>query len=151
MDILTPAQRHKVMSHIKSRDTTPEKEIRHALHKSGFRYRICDKRYPGKPDLIFPHYYAVVFINGCFWHKHEMCRYFRMPSTNVAFWQEKFERNRQRDSKIIRHYQEKCFRVCIVWECAIRGNGRRKRIESVVGKIINWLDETSEPYLEISG
>lgn len=66
MDVLTPEERHRNMSHIRSRDTKPEELIRSALFKAGFRYRICDKRYPGKPDLIFPKYYAVIFINGCF-------------------------------------------------------------------------------------
>lgn len=80
MDVLSPENRHKNMSHIRSKDTKPEKQIRSALWKAGFRYRICDKRYPGKPDLIFPRYYAVVFINGCFWHAHEGCRYFVFPN-----------------------------------------------------------------------
>ena len=93
MDDLSPENRHKNMSHIRSKDTKPEKQIRSALFKAGFRYRICDKRYPGKPDLIFPRYYAVVFINGCFWHAHENCRYFVFPKSNQEFWKKKFDRN----------------------------------------------------------
>lgn len=81
MDVLSPEDRHKNMSHIRSKDTKPEKQIRSALFKAGFRYRICDKRYPGKPDLIFPRYYAVIFINGCFWHAHENCQYFVFPKS----------------------------------------------------------------------
>ena len=117
------------MSHIRSKDTKPEKQIRSALWKAGFRYRICDKRYPRKPDLIFPRYYAVIFINGCFWHAHENCRYFVFPKSNQDFWQKKFERNKERDGD----YQDKCWRICFVWECAIRGKNSRQKIESVKG------------------
>ena len=115
MDVLSPENRHKNMSHIRSKDTKPEKQIRSALWKAGFRYRICDKRYPGKPDLIFPRYYAVVFINGCFWHAHEGCRYFVFPKSNQDFWKKKFERNKERDGENLRFYQDQCWRVCLVW------------------------------------
>ena len=111
MDVLSPENRHKNMSHIRSKDTKPEKQIRSALWKAGFRYRICDKRYPGKPDLIFPRYYAVVFINGCFWHAHEGCRYFVFPKSNQEFWKKKFERNKERDGENLRFYQNQCWRV----------------------------------------
>ena len=90
MDTLSPEDRHKNMSHIRSKDTKPEKQIRSALFKAGFRYRICDKHYPGKPDLIFPRYFAVIFINGCFWHAHENCSYFVFPKSNQEFWKKKF-------------------------------------------------------------
>ena len=151
MDVLSPESRHKAMSHIRSKDTRPEKQIRSALFRAGFRYRICDKRYPGKPDLIFPRYYAVVFINGCFWHAHENCRYFRFPSSNQEFWSNKFRRNKERDEQVIKYYQDQCWRVCLVWECAIRGKNSRRRIENVKNQIMQWLEESGDPYLEISG
>ena len=149
MDILTPGQRYKAMSHVRSKNTRPEKQIRSALFKAGFRYRICDKRYPGKPDLIFPHYYAVIFINGCFWHAHEGCKHFRFPKSNTAFWQKKFTRNKERDAENIKYYQEQCWRVCIVWECAIRGKNSKQKIENVTSQIIEWLEEFEDPFLEI--
>ena len=149
MDTLSPENRHKNMSHIPSKDTKPEKQIRSALWKAGFRYRICDKRYPGKPDLIFPRYYAVVFINGCFWHAHENCRYFVFPKSNQEFWKKKFDRNRERDSEVLKFYHDQCWRVCVVWECAIRGKDSRKKIENVKDQIILWLEESAEPFLEI--
>ena len=149
MDILSPENRHKNMSHIRSKDTKPEKQIRSALWKAGFRYRICDKRYPGKPDLIFPRYYAVVFINGCFWHAHEGCRYFVFPKSNQEFWKKKFVRNKERDGENLRFYQDQCWRVCFVWECAIRGKNSRQKIEAVKDQIIQWLEEPGEPFLEI--
>ncbi|MBQ5382891.1 MAG: DNA mismatch endonuclease Vsr [Treponema sp.] len=151
MDIFTRDERHKIMSHIKARDTKPEKEIRSALFKAGFRYRICDKRYPGKPDLIFPRFFAVVFINGCFWHAHENCRYFSMPKTNLRFWKKKFRRNKERDAENLKYYQDKCWRVCFVWECAIRGKKTRQKIERVKDEIIRWLEEPDEAFLEIRG
>ena len=174
MDTLTPESRHKAMSHIRSKDTKPEKQIRSALFKAGFRYRICDKRYPGKPDLIFPRHYAVIFINGCFWHAHgwdsnrssitsshahgwdetythDKCEYFRFPRSNQEFWRKKFIRNKERDAETIKYYQEQCWRVCLVWECSIRGKGSRRKIEKVTGQIIQWLEESGEPFLEIRG
>lgn len=151
MDILTPESRHKVMSHIRSRDTSPEKAIRRELHRAGFRYRICDKRYPGKPDLIFPHYYCVIFINGCFWHAHEGCRYFVFPKSNQNFWQKKFQRNKERDAENLKYYQEQCWRICVVWECAIRGKDKKIKIEKVTEQIIRWLEVPEEPFLEIKG
>ena len=149
MDTLSPSDRHKNMSHIRAKDTKPEKQIRSALFKAGFRYRICDKRYPGKPDLIFPKYYAVIFINGCFWHAHENCRYFVFPKSNQEFWKKKFETNKHRDAENLKYYQEQCWRVCVVWECTIRGKNSRQKIENVTAQIIEWLEESEEPFLEI--
>lgn len=151
MDTLTPESRHKNMSRIRSKNTSPEKTIRKALHKAGFRYRICDKRYPGKPDLVFPKYYAVIFINGCFWHAHENCRYFVFPKSNKEFWKKKFTRNKERDREVLAYYQDQCWRICTVWECAIRGKDSRRKIEKVTGQIIQWLEEPQEPVLEIRG
>lgn len=150
MDVLSKESRHKNMSHNKAINTKPEKQIRSALFKAGFRYRICDKRYPGKPDLVFPHYYAVIFINGCFWHAHENCRVFHYPKTNQDFWKKKFERNKKRDSEVLKYYQEQCWRVCLVWECSIRGKGSRQKIEKIKDQIIQWLEESADPFLEIS-
>ncbi len=151
MDNLISENRHKRMSHIRSKNTKPERLIRSALFKAGFRYRICDKRYPGKPDLIFPRYYTVIFINGCFWHAHEGCKYFVFPKSNQQFWKNKFERNKVRDAEVIRHYKDECWRICIVWECAIRGKNSKQKIENVTNQIIQWLEEPDEAFLEIKG
>ena len=149
MDKFTKPERHYIMSQVHSKNTRPEKKIRSALFKAGFRYRICDKRYPGKPDLIFPHYYAVIFINGCFWHAHEGCSQFRFPNSNQDYWKKKFETNKRRDAENLKYYQDKCWRVCLVWECSIRGKGSKQKIEEVTNQIIEWLEESSEPFLEI--
>ena len=136
------------MSRIWDRDTKLDKLIQSAHWKAVFRYLICAKRYPRKPDLIFPHYYAVIFINGCFWHAHgwktgETCRYFRFPHSNQTFWEKKFTRNKERDSENIKYYQEQCWRICLVWECSIRGKPSEQ--------IIQWLEEPEEAFLEIKG
>ena len=88
-------------------------------------------------------------INGCFWHAHEGCRYFVFPKSNQEFWKKKFERNKERDGENLRFYQDKCWRVCFVWECAIRGKNSRQKIEAVKDQIIQWLEEPGEPFLEI--
>ena len=101
--------------------------------------------------LYSPHYYAVIFINGCFWHAHENCRYFVFPKSNQEFWKKKFERNKERDAENLKYYQEQCWRVCFVWECAIRGKNSRQKIDSVKDQIIQWLEESTDPFLEIKG
>ncbi len=149
MDVLSPSQRHLNMSHIKGRDTAPEKIIRKALHHAGFRYRICDRRYPGKPDIVLPRYHTVIFINGCFWHAHQNCRYHHIPKTNQPFWTSKFQRNVERDRKTIDYYKDICWRICVVWECAIRGRNSSGKIDNVTSDIIQWLEEPDSPFLEI--
>ena len=101
MDTLNAEQRSLNMAKIHSKDTKPEVFLRSALHKAGFRFRKNDKRYLGTPDIFLPHYNAVIFIHGCFWHGHKNCRLFRLPKTNVEFWKNKIERNIARDKKVI--------------------------------------------------
>lgn len=151
MDVLSLENRHKNMSHVRSKNTKPEKLIRSSLFKAGFRFRICDKKYPGTPDVVLPHFYAVIFVNGCFWHAHDNCKYFVFPKSNCEFWNKKFSLNKKRDEKNIKYYQKKCWRVCVVWECAIRGKNSRLKTEKVSEKIIQWLEEPDEFFLEIKG
>ncbi len=124
MDVLTPEQRHLNMSRIKGRDTAPEMIIRRALHARGFRYRLHDKRLPGRPDLVFPKHHAVIFIHGCFWHGHE-CHLFKWPATRREFWKGKIGGNRQRDQKAIEKLYSLGWRVMVVWECCINGSQKR--------------------------
>lgn len=148
---MTPEQRYINMSHIRSRDTSPEKDIRSALHRAGFRFRIYNKKMPGTPDLVLKKYFAVIFVHGCFWHGHENCSRFRFPQSNQPFWYKKITRNRERDVQNMKYYQDKCMRVCVVWECAIRGTNKKRRIENMTQEIILWLEESAEPFLEIKG
>ena len=99
VDTMTAEQRHRCMSHIRSRDTRPETMVRHYLFSRGFRYRKNVRALPGTPDIVLGRYRTVIFVNGCFWHGHEGCRYFRLPKTNAGFWQQKIERNQARDAR----------------------------------------------------
>ncbi|MDH4980936.1 very short patch repair endonuclease [Hyphomicrobium sp. D-2] len=137
MDVLTAEQRRFNMSRIRGRDTVPELLIRRALHAKGFRYRLHDRRLPGRPDLVFPKYRAVIFIHGCFWHGHD-CHLFKWPSTRKEFWQEKIERNRARDDSAIRKLQENAWRVLIVWECALKGP-HRTALPSITYQCVSFL------------
>ena len=136
------------MSSISGKNTKPELLLRKALHRKGLRYRIHDKNLPGKPDLVFRKFNAVVFINGCFWHGHD-CPLFRIPATNREFWQTKFKTNRARDAKNRDLLLEQNWRVLIVWECSIRGKGRLE-FEELIANVTNWLN-SDEKYLEIRG
>lgn len=99
MDSLTPQQRHHNMVSIRSANTKPEILVRKYLWKEGFRYRLNNPRLPGHPDLVLRKYRTCIFVNGCFWHGHEGCKYFRMPKTNVDFWTKKINRNKERDKQ----------------------------------------------------
>ncbi len=112
--------------------------MRKALFARGFRYRINDGRYPGRPDIVLPKYKAVIFINGCFWHGHPHCPIFHVPSTRTEWWQTKFRRNRARDARVTRALTVMGWRVCHVWECAFRGKGRLPFVQ-VVDTIAAWL------------
>jgi len=170
-DTLSLEQRHKNMSAIRSTGGKLEVALRSQLFKFGFRFRKNDKRLTGSPDIVFPHYQAVIFINGCFWHAHgwspknkkgkkaqksEMiksnlleenilyslkCEKFRMPTTNTDFWLQKFTRNRERDIRDIEKLLEEGWRVGVVWECSITGRLRKQKILSIAEKISLWLEE----------
>ncbi len=148
MDTLSPEERHRNMSNIRAKNTKPEKMIRSALFNAGFRYRICDKRYPGKPDIVLPRYHSVIFINGCFWHAHENCRYFVLPKSNIYFWTSKLQKNKERDEFILSWYKENAWKICIVWECALRGSNTDRKLESVKNSIITWLRNPSDLFIE---
>lgn len=120
-DIVNSATRSRMMSSIRGANTKPEMVLRRLLHASGIRYRLFARDLPGKPDLVFAGKRAVVFVNGCFWHRHEGCHWCTVPATNVSFWQKKFEGNMARDIRNTAHLREMGWRVAIVWECALKG------------------------------
>jgi DNA mismatch endonuclease (patch repair protein) len=122
-DVLTAEQRHLNMSRIRGRDTKPEMLIRRGLHARGLRYRLHDRKLPGGPDLVFARYRTVVFVHGCFWHKHD-CPLAKLPATRQDFWLSKLEGNAARDTKSIAALQTDGWNVLVVWECALRGPGR---------------------------
>ena len=126
MDTMTPEKRHETMSHIRGKDTKPEVIVRKYLFSKGLRYRKNDRRLPGHPDLVFPKYRKVLFVNGCFWHGHEGCRYYRLPSSNVEYWKTKIELNRQRDARVVEELHRLGWEVLVVWECQIRKKADRE-------------------------
>jgi DNA mismatch endonuclease (patch repair protein) len=130
-DIFTPAQRHLVMSHIRSRNTKPELKVRQWLWAHGYRYRLNVKSVPGKPDIVMRKYHTAIFVNGCFWHGHEGCDKYRLPQTNVDFWKNKIDRNRKRDQENYQVLQENGWQVIVVWECQLTP----KRIEQTMNEV----------------
>lgn len=126
MDVLTKEQRHKNMSHIRSKETKPEDVVRKFLFSNGFRYRKNDKRYPGKPDIVLPKYKTIIFVHGCFWHQHPGCKAARIPDTNSDFWRDKFVRNIARDKKDQQRLKDLGWRVIVVWECEISNKSKRE-------------------------
>lgn len=136
MDILTPEERSKVMSSIRSKNTRPELRIRKALHALGFRYRL-HTAILGKPDIYLPKYKVAIFINGCFWHGHD-CSLFKQPATRTEFWMAKISNNKKRDQKVLETLQAENIRICVVWECALRGKGIDK-FSFLIEKIKKWI------------
>lgn len=126
-----------MMSGIKGVDTKPELIIRSGLHKRGYRFRLHDKSLPGKPDLVLKKYNAVIFVNGCFWHKHG-CHLFKWPKTREAFWRKKIEGNAARDEKNVQALLDAGWRVMVVWECALKGKARRDAGD-VIDCVEAWL------------
>ncbi len=139
-DIVDKATRSRMMSGIRGKNTRPEIEIRRRIFSKGFRYRLHDKRLPGKPDMVFPRHNAVVFIHGCFWHAHS-CPLFKLPSTNTDFWGEKLLGNRKKDRENESNLVQKGWRIMTIWECVFRGRGinREKAMDSISEEVSRWL------------
>lgn len=116
-DIVSAATRSEMMSRIKGRDTKPELIVRRIAHGLGFRFRLHRRDLPGSPDLVFPRYRSVVFVHGCFWHRHDGCRYAYRPKSSIPFWTKKFEENVARDARNKRALRDLGWRVLVIWEC----------------------------------
>ena len=134
-DVVDKATRSQMMAGIRGRDTKPERVLRTALHSAGFRYRLHVSNLPGKPDLVFPKYKAVVLVHGCFWHRHPDCWWCSSPSSTSEFWSAKFDQNVRRDARNIIDLGNLGWRVAIVWECALRLQG----LDDVALAIGRWL------------
>lgn len=119
-DVHSPEIRSFNMSRIRGKDTKPEEMVRKYLFSQGFRYRKNDKRLPGSPDIVLPKYHTIVFINGCFWHKHENCKYFVWPKSNVDFWKKKINTNVERDYRQYSELEALGWKVIVIWECEIK-------------------------------
>ncbi len=123
------------MSCIKGKNTKPEEKVRKYLFSQGFRYRKNDKRLPGTPDIVLPKYRTVIFVNGCFWHGHQGCRYFVVPKTNTDFWMNKIDTNRIRDQKKISELEAMGWKVIVIWECELKTGKREDTLSSLVNQL----------------
>lgn len=137
VDVVDKKTRSRMMSGIRGKNTKPELIIRKGLFARGFRYRLHDRKLPGKPDLVFPRFKAVIFVHGCFWHGHD-CHLFKWPSTRPEFWKTKINRNREVDKRNIEKLKENGWRVFVVWECALKGT-KKKPLEKIIDTLEKWV------------
>jgi DNA mismatch endonuclease, patch repair protein len=119
-DSLTSERRSWNMSRIRGRDTAPEVRLRSLLHRAGYRFRLHDRKLPGRPDIVLPKYRAMIFVHGCFWHRHEGCINATTPSTRPEFWNAKFEGNVARDRTNAERLSDLGWQVIVVWECDLK-------------------------------
>lgn len=148
-DIVSPEQRSRNMSAIRSKDTKPEVYFRKLLFAEGFRYRIQEKTVPGKPDQFLRKYNVAIFVNGCFWHRHEGCKYAYMPKSRVEFWEKKFSDNLRRDVTVRENLQKQGIRQLIIWECTIKKMQRDETCRTAVLEAVTLFLTSSNQYLEI--
>jgi len=120
MDTITKELRSEIMGRVHNKDTRPEMVVRRLVHSLGYRYRLHRKDLPGKPDMAFPGRRKVIFIHGCFWHRHEGCALARMPKSRVSFWELKLEGNKTRDQRNVQQLRDAGWDVLTVWECQLR-------------------------------
>ena len=137
MDVVDKQKRSSMMAGIKAKDTKGELFIRKSLHALGFRYQLYRKDLPGKPDLVFPKFNAVIFVNGCFWHAHD-CHLFKWPSSRPEFWRDKISSNKIRDAVNQEKLKDLGWKILVIWECALKGKTRRD-LNEVIHTAANWL------------
>ena len=130
-DKMTKEQRHRCMSSIKGKDTKPEMLVRRYLHSRGYRYRVNMRRLPGTPDIVLRKYKTVIFINGCFWHGHGGCQYFVPPKSNTQYWQEKIERNKERDIEKRIQLRLLGWHTIVIWGCELLPKNRATTLQAL--------------------
>lgn len=135
MDVFDKAKRSWIMSHVKGKDTRPEVIVRSIVHRLGFRFRKGNTKLPGNPDIVLPRHRKVIFVHGCFWHGHPGCKRAQRPTSNVAFWRTKLDRNIERDNRNIRQLKKEGWKVLVIWQC------RMKDQERLVSRIARFLHE----------
>ena len=147
IDVFTNEQRSNIMSHIHGKDTSIEIRLRKALFAKGFRFRKNVKKMIGSPDIVLPKYKTVIFIHGCFWHRHKGCRYATTPKTRIDFWKEKFNRNIKRDRRQTKELIKEGWNVLVVWECELKYN--LDDIVNEIDKIVHYMIPSSSKRLLI--
>lgn len=144
-DIVDTATRSRMMAGIRGSNTQPELRLRRELHALGFRYRLNDRRLPGAPDIVLPRYGAVIFVHGCFWHRHAACRFATTPVSREEFWSAKFKANVERDQRNQEKLLELGWRVGTVWECALN-----RKAANPAERVARWIT-SRRPILTIDG
>lgn len=135
-DIVNKETRSRMMSGIRGKNTRPELLLRRALHSRGFRYRLHPKTVTGRPDLVLPKHRVAVFVHGCFWHRHESCRFASTPATRPEFWAAKFAANIVRDQKVVATLSGEGWRIAIVWECGLK---KQADVHHAVDQLTDWI------------
>ena len=128
----TDSQRHSIMASVHGKNTKPEIVVRRYLWKSGFRYRLNHPRLPGKPDIVMRKYRTCIFVNGCFWHGHEGCKYYTIPKTNTEFWTNKVSQNKARDIDVQHRLSKMGWHSITIWECNLKPAKQKATLESLV-------------------
>lgn len=148
-DIKTPEDRSRNMAAIKRADTKPELLIRKLLFAKGYRFRLQNNALPGHPDLWMKKYNVAVFINGCFWHRHDGCKYAYIPKSRVEFWNEKFRRNKERDQIVKQQLEEQGIRCLIIWECTIKEAFKKTGNPELLFEEIKLFLNSDNRYMEL--
>jgi DNA mismatch endonuclease, patch repair protein len=143
-DIVDKLTRSRMMAGIQGKDTKPELKLRSALHRLGLRYKLHAAELPGRPDLVFPKFKAVIEVQGCFWHRHEGCRYCSMPTSNIQFWKKKFARTIERDRENVALLLKDGWRVAVIWECALKDLDT----SACATKVGKWI-KSSRKFMEL--
>lgn len=143
-DVKSKEARSRNMAAIKGKNTKPEEIVRKHLFANGFRYRKNDKRLPGTPDIVLPKYKTVIFVNGCFWHGHDNCKYFVWPENNAEFWRRKIESNILRDKQKIDQLHSLNWRVIVIWECQLKPKLRQESLAHLVNEIVDGKYEDAK-------
>lgn len=134
-DVHNKATRSYNMSRIKGKDTKPEMLVRKFLHANGYRYKLHDKKLPGKPDIVLPKYHTVIFVHGCFWHGHANCRYFVIPKTRTKWWTDKINRNKANDEKAVKTLKKDGWKIINIWECDLKPAKVEKTLNALLKKL----------------
>lgn len=136
-DVHNPKVRSYNMSRIRSKDTKPEISVRKRLFAAGFRYRLHSQKLPGRPDIVVPKYRAVIFIDGCFWHGHAGCKFFKLPSTRQDWWEAKIQNNKKNDRNKRKELKALGWRIIQVWECQLKKDHLEKSVNRIVRKLLS--------------
>ena len=143
MDSLSKERRSWNMAQIRSKDTSPEKAVRSAIHRMGLRFRLHRADLPGRPDLVLPRYRIALFVNGCFWHRHPNCRFAYTPKTRTAFWEKKFRDNVSRDMSAREALRKAGWRCVTIWECQTKKAGLEQRLSTALKRYTRRVRDMS--------